>query len=157
MATTDRARETVRVAVELAVAIKRLRARLREETANATGLTSSQLVVLERILTRGPLTAASIAAAEHVSPQAVAQSLAGLKGAGLVRAKPDPTDGRKSLLEATAAGRRLREQLMDSRDAWLVRAIEATVGDDERETLAAAVELLGRLAAADLGPSVEIR
>ena len=145
------------VALRLAVALQRLRARLREEAGtSATGLSISQLAMLQRLLA-GPATAAALAAAEHVSQQAVAQSLTSLKDQGLVRAKPDPADGRKSLLSVTPAGRRLVEAIVASRDAWLVRAIEVTVGPGEADELAAAIDLLERLAAADLGPAVALR
>jgi DNA-binding MarR family transcriptional regulator len=135
-------------AVRLTVALQRLRARLREEAGtSATGLSISQLTILQRLLA-GPATAATLAAAEHVSQQAIAQILTTLKAAGLVRSKPDPADGRKVLLSVTASGRRLVEAMVASRDAWLVRAIDATVADDERPALAKAIELLERLAGA---------
>jgi hypothetical protein len=47
--------------------------------------------------------------------------------------------------------------MFESREAWLIRAIEATVPDDERAALEHAIELLERLAAADLRPRAEIR
>jgi DNA-binding MarR family transcriptional regulator len=48
------------------------------------GFTISQLAILRRILAEGPATAASLAAAEHLSRQAMAQSVAILKAAGPV-------------------------------------------------------------------------
>ncbi len=88
-----------------------------------------------------------------MSQQAIAQSLTTLKAEGLVRSRPDPADGRKALLSVTATGRRLVERMVASRDAWLVRAIDATVAADERAVLAQAIDLLERLAGADLdGP-----
>jgi DNA-binding MarR family transcriptional regulator len=98
----------------------------------------------------GPVTAASLAVAEHVSQQAIAQSLAGMKTGGLVSVKPDPADGRKSLLEVTAAGRALYETILASRDDWLIRAIESAVKPDERGGLDQAITLLERLGQVDL-------
>lgn len=146
-------RKTAQAAVDLAVAITRLRSRVREEAGVLSiGLSISQLALLGRLIVEGPMTAASLAGAEHVSQQAIAQSLAALKAAGLVRAQRDPDDGRKSLISATAAGRQLRESLLQSKEAWLTRAIEATIPAPERATLDAAIELLERLAAADPAP-----
>jgi DNA-binding MarR family transcriptional regulator len=88
--------------------------------------------------------------AEHVSQQAIAQSLAGLKTGGLVSVKPDPADGRKSLLEVTAAGRALYETILASRDDWLIRAIESAVKPGERTSLDQAIKLLERLGQVDL-------
>ena len=50
-------------------------------------------------------------AGEHVTQQAIAQSLATLRERGLVEKQADPSDGRKSLVTATAAGRKLRASL----------------------------------------------
>ena len=144
-------RDTARVAVDLAEAISRLRLRLREEAGlGSTGLSLSQVRLLGRIIREEPTTAVSLAAGEHVSQQAIAQTLTPLKDAGLITTRADPKDGRKTLVEASAAGRKLRKSLLRSRDAWLVRAIDATIADDERETLEKAAELLARLSEADV-------
>jgi hypothetical protein len=60
-------------------------------------------------------------------------------------------------MSATPAGRRMVESLRCSREAWLTRAIDATVRADEQASLDKAIELLERLADADLSPGVEIR
>ena len=83
----------------------RLRSRLREEAGiNGTGLSVSQMSVLWQVLQEGPVTAAELAAAQHVSPQAIAQNLAVLKAAGLIHAERDPGDGRKTLITASKSG-----------------------------------------------------
>jgi DNA-binding MarR family transcriptional regulator len=141
---------TAEVAVRLSVAMSRLKSRLREEAGmTRSGFTISQLAILQRILDKGPTTAAALAAAEHVSQQAVAQSVAILKEAGLVRGDRDATDGRKVLISVTAAGRELFESLLNSRKAWLVEAIDAMIGPAERPNLDITIELLERLAGAD--------
>lgn len=138
------------VAIKLTVAIKRLRARLREVArASATDLPIAQLSIIRRLRAEGPTTAAALSAAEYVSQQAIAQSLTTLKRAGLVQATPDPTDGRKSLISVTDAGHRLFEAIIASRNAWLVQAIDATISDEELPALDKAIELLERLADAD--------
>jgi DNA-binding MarR family transcriptional regulator len=151
MSTSGERQDTAETAVRLAVAVKRLQARMREEAGvTSAGLSVAQVSIFSRLVHEGPVTAASLAVAEHVSQQAIAQSLAGLKAGGLVSVKPDPADGRKSLLEVTAAGRGLYETMMASRDAWLIRAIEAAVDADERTRLDQAIELLERLGQVDL-------
>ena len=92
-----------------------------------------------------------LAAAEHVSHQAIAQNLVALKRAGLVRVGADPSDGRKSLVRITGPGNRLFESAVASRDAWLAHAIEATLRPGERSALEGAILLLERLAGAE-GP-----
>jgi DNA-binding MarR family transcriptional regulator len=135
------------LAVRLAVAVKRLRARLREAAwAGGVELPIAQVAVIKRLRNDGPATASALAAAEHVTHQAIAQTLEALKGAGLVRAAADPSDGRKNVISVTAAGNRLFESAIASRDAWLARAIEGTVSPRERVALEKSIELLERLA-----------
>lgn len=143
-----------RTALRLSLAMTRLRSRLRVEAGiTRTGLSISQISVLLRILNEGPVTAAALAAAEHVSPQSIAQNVATLKQAGLVAAQPDPSDGRKTQLRATDAGRELSDSLHESRIAWLTRAVEELDATGEREQLEDLVGLLERLAVADPEPA----
>jgi DNA-binding MarR family transcriptional regulator len=145
-------------AVRLAMAVSRLRSRIRIEAGfRATGIPISQLAVLARIIDEGPTTAAALAASEHVTQQAIAQSLATLKERGLVEKQADPSDGRKSLVTATAAGRVLRETLTASREEWLTRAVDAAVKPEERPLLREAIELLERIADVELRHGGEIR
>ncbi|MEV6426081.1 MarR family transcriptional regulator [Streptomyces sp. NPDC051662] len=132
-------------------AIKRLRARLRTESGqHATGLTTTQLAVLASVVREGPVTAALLASREHVSPQSIAQSLAVLKAAGLVHSEPDPRDGRRKLMSADPAATELVDKLLAGRASFLARAIDQLVAPDELKDVEKAIELLERLAAADL-------
>jgi DNA-binding MarR family transcriptional regulator len=138
------------LALRLAVAIKRLRGRLREAvSASGIDLPIGQVAVLKRLRNDGPTTASALAAAEHISHQGITQTLTDLKRKGLVRSAADPTDGRKSVISVTAAGNRLFESAIASRDAWLARAIERVVSPRERAALEKSIELLERLADAD--------
>jgi DNA-binding MarR family transcriptional regulator len=143
--------DTAAAAQRLSVAITRLRSRLREEAGiNGTGLSVSQLSVLWQVLREGPVTAAGLAAAQHVSPQAIAQNLAVLKAAGLIRTERDPGDGRKTLITASESSRLMATTVRASKESYLARAIDALVSPGERADLGRAIDLLERLAAADL-------
>jgi DNA-binding MarR family transcriptional regulator len=137
-------------AIRLAMAIKRLRGRLREAAVGPAGLPLSQLAILRRLRDEGPTTAAALAAAERVSQQAIAQNLATLKDAGLVEATPDLADARKRLISVTEAGNRLFEAAVAARNAWLEAAIAAAIAPEERPLLEEAIELLERLASVEL-------
>jgi len=138
------------LAVRLAVVIKRLRDRLRETRPDrAKQLPISHLAILKRLRDGGPATASALAAAEHVSQQAIAQHVAVLARAGLVHTTRDPRDARKRLIRVTRAGHRLFESAADSRHAWLTRIIDAEVGVRNRPALERAVVLLERIAAAN--------
>jgi DNA-binding MarR family transcriptional regulator len=139
------------LAIRLVLAVKRLRARLRETWPSPVrSLPTSQLAILKRLRDDGPTTAATLALAEHVSQQAIAQQLAALRHAGLVKTAPDPSDGRKALISITKRGLTLFDAVAASRNAWLIRAIASQVPPKEQAALAKAIELLERLAAADL-------
>jgi DNA-binding MarR family transcriptional regulator len=133
-------------AVELALALKRLRARLRAEAGPAEGWTLSQLSALRHLVREGPTTASGLARAEHVRPQSMAAIVATLRESDLVAASPDPDDGRKTLLRATAAGRRLVNARSESREAWLTRAIDGLEDDGRADALVDAITLLNALA-----------
>jgi hypothetical protein len=116
-------------AVRLAMAVSRLRSRIRIEAGlRSTGIPISQIAVLARIIDEGPTTAAALAAGEHVTQQAIAQSLATLK-----------------------------EPIAASREEWLTRAIDAAVRPEERPRLREAIELLERIADVKLHRGSEIR
>lgn len=138
-------------AMRLLHAVARMRARARNETiSESEGLSLLQVTILARVIKDGPHTAADFAQAEHVSQQAIAQCVDVLKARQLVRTRPDPNDRRKRLIEATAAGRRVRDTVAEARAAWLARAIAQMVTREERRTLAAAIELLERIADAEV-------
>jgi DNA-binding MarR family transcriptional regulator len=137
-------------AIRLVLAVKRLRARLRETWPSPVqSLPTSQLAILKRLRDDGPTTAATLAVAEHVSQQAIAQHVAALRDGGLVKTSRDPNDGRKALISITRNGLRLFDAAAESRNAWLMRAIASQVPAKERAALDKAIELLERLASAD--------
>jgi DNA-binding MarR family transcriptional regulator len=133
------------VARHLPRAMIRLRARLRTESAPASW-TWSQLTTLSRIVKEGPTTVSALAASEHVRPQSMAETVAPLRQAGLVAARSDPTDGRKTLMSATSAGRKLVSNIGPIREAWLEAAIEQNLTPAERRTLLKAADIMQRLA-----------
>jgi DNA-binding MarR family transcriptional regulator len=143
--------DTPQVASELTMAMTRLRARLRlESSAPVRSWTWSQLSTLRRIIEHGPTTAAALAQIEHVRPQSIAETLAALKADGLVATAPDPADGRKSLLTATARGHEVSDSVIAQREEWLTRALDATTTPAERQLLAKAAAILTKLADSDL-------
>jgi len=62
-----------------------------------------------RALDEGPLTVSVLAGRLGVSKQGAAQIVADMEARGLVRRRPDPTDGRARLLELTDRGRGVLE------------------------------------------------
>lgn len=136
---------------ELSKAMTRLRARLRRESVpGEMPWTWSQLNTLNRVVEQGATTASELAQAEHVRRQSMAETLAALRGHGLVVAEPDPNDGRRTLISATAEGRELIATIPALREAWLAGAVRDLLQPEERRLLLRAAEIMNRLADADL-------
>jgi DNA-binding MarR family transcriptional regulator len=75
----------------------------------------------------------------------MAQTLGDLEAEGLITRSADPNDGRRTLIDLSAAGRRELAADRLHREGWLARAIADELSDAEQEVLARAVELLQRL------------
>jgi DNA-binding MarR family transcriptional regulator len=128
-------------------AMVRLRARLRTESAPTDRRwTWSQITTLDRIAEEGPTTASALAAAEHVRPQSMAETVAALVREELVVRGPDPNDGRKTLISITDVGRELLAGIPAVREAWLEEAIARHLSPTERRTLDEAARIMERLA-----------
>jgi DNA-binding MarR family transcriptional regulator len=133
-------------ALRLATAVGRLRTVLRDVRWQVTDLSLTQVALMRLLERQGSATASEMAATEHITPQAVAQQLAGLKERGYVATRADESDGRKTLVSMTAPGQQMLDALLESREAVLARAIEATVPLDELADLNRAIDVLERLA-----------
>jgi len=141
-APVPRTTEIVSTASELRLVLGQLVRRLRREYS----FPIAQASVLSRLDREGAQTTSELAAAERVRPQSMAQTLAELESDGLITRRPDPGDGRRVLIELTAAG---RDRLADDRrrrEGWLAEAISAELTTQEQETLIEALPLLRRLA-----------
>ncbi|MFI6343930.1 MarR family winged helix-turn-helix transcriptional regulator [Streptomyces sp. NPDC050560] len=144
-------RDSAAAARRLSLAITRLRSRLREETGQyETGLTLSQLGVIQSVVHEGPVTAARLARLQHVTQQSIAQHVAPLVAAGYLRKESDPEDGRKSLITVTDEGRTLFTSLVSSRESFLARAIDRLVPPEDTAALDRAIALLEEFARVDL-------
>jgi DNA-binding MarR family transcriptional regulator len=130
------------VASELRAVLGQLIRRLRAE--NRLGLTQS--AVMSRLDRDGPSSVSELAAAERVRPQSMAQTVGDLETRGLVTRRPDPTDGRRALVELTEGGKATLEADRRQREGWLARAIAEDLSPDEQASLTQAVGLLRRLA-----------
>ncbi|MCF8601922.1 MarR family transcriptional regulator [Gordonia sp. HY442] len=132
------------LAGEVRVVFSRLRRRFREVAA-FDELTPSQTAVLSRLAGR-EMASSELADAERVRPQSMAATVAVLFERDLVERTRDPNDGRRQVLSLSAGGRALVDGTRRTRDEWLAHAVGERLTATERETLAAALPLLARLA-----------
>ncbi len=142
---------TAEAAIELMKAMTRLRARLRAESApTRMSSTWSQLTTLARIVEEGSTTISALAQSEHVRRQSMAETVARLRGDGLISTEQDANDGRKTLISATSEGRTLITTIPVAREAWLDLAIRTQLTQHERRTLLRAAEIMNRIADSDV-------
>lgn len=141
---TDTPPATV-LAGELRIAVGKLIRRLREQ-AQTEDFTSSHKSVLLRLERDGPATVSALARAESVRPQSMRITVAALASRKAVTGKPDPTDGRQTLIELTPGFRKKLAAVRAAKDDWLTRAVQTRLSPQEQRELAAAVRLLQRLA-----------
>lgn len=137
-----RTSEIVSVASELRIVLGQLVRRLRREYS----FPIAQASVLSRLDREGPQTTTTLAAAERVRPQSMAQTLAELEADRLIARRPDPTDGRRILIELTANGRERLQQDRRRREGWLAEAIADELTPAEQQVLIEVLPLLRRLA-----------
>lgn len=151
MTETDAAADlAAQAAAEAWVVIGRLRRRLLSlEGFDEEGdLSAAQASVLSRLVTRGPSSASELAGAENVRPQSTAKIIAVLEAAGLVERRPDPGDGRRQVVSATALGRAYKEGGRRARQAWLARTLRERGTEEEIHAVITAMALLDRVAEA---------
>jgi DNA-binding MarR family transcriptional regulator len=107
-------------------------------------LNFSALSVLHTLGRRGPLRLTDLLATEQLKQPALTSLVAKLEQDGLLQRRPDPADGRASLLSLTRTGR----ELVRSRHANRVEKLAALVArltPDERAVLAGSIDVLHRL------------
>lgn len=133
------------VAGDLRIVLGQLVRRLRENPGGSD-LTKSQSSVLGCLEREGPKTATDLARVQGIRPQSMATIVAALEAAGLITRSPDPTDGRKTILNITDKAREQYHTGRLAREDWLTQAMTATLTADEIARVAAVIRLLDRIA-----------
>ena len=115
-------------------------ARARAERAGAISL--GQTAVLRQLQKAGAITPGAVADRLLTQPQSLSGRCAALEEQGWIRRRPDPDDGRQSLLEITPAGTEVLAAEMRPREIWLAGALEQLT-DAERDLLVIAAGSAG--------------
>ncbi len=134
----------------LRAVIGRLARRLRPTLAGS-GLTPSQTSVLFTIVKLGPIRLSELAQIEDINPTMLSRIAAILADAGLITRSADPSDRRSAFVEASAAGRRMRERIRRER-ALALDAHVQELDEDSRRLLWQALPVLEELAERLPGP-----
>jgi DNA-binding MarR family transcriptional regulator len=126
-------------------AVVRLSRRLRAERP-ADALAPTKIAVLAQLWREGEMSAGDLADLERIQPQSLTRTLAALTADGLIARRPDPLDRRQAVIGITEQGLAALSQDMQARELWLAKAMDIHLSPDERQLLAAAAELMDRLA-----------
>ncbi|MDQ6776455.1 MAG: MarR family transcriptional regulator [Actinomycetota bacterium] len=102
--------------------------------------------VLGRLDRQGTSSIGELATAERVRPQSMAQTVCDLEALGLIARRPDPSDGRRVLVELTDLGTETLAEERRKREGWLASAITEDLSVEDQEVLQRALGLLRRLA-----------
>jgi DNA-binding MarR family transcriptional regulator len=121
------------LASRLRLAVVRLNRRLRAQRVGST---------LHKC---GALTPGQLAAKEGVQPPSMTRVIAALEELKFVERRPHPTDGRQAIVELSESGLAYVQKAISVREAWLDRQL-AELGDEEREVLSKAAEIIDRMA-----------
>jgi len=133
------------VAGALRVALGLLARRIRQLKAEGE-ITLPESSALARLDRGGPATPSELARQEQISPQSIGATLAGLEARGLVGRRPDPADGRRTVISITARGQQMLGDRRNERTLRLAEALSSGFTDAEVDQLMAVVPLLERLA-----------
>jgi DNA-binding MarR family transcriptional regulator len=129
-------------AINQAIRLLSLRHRARAAALLAPlGLHPGQEVFLLELARTGPMIQAQLSEALGCEPPSVTLMARKLEASGHIRRRPAPTDGRASVVELTASGRALTDQV---KQLWCTLA-EETVAGLPGPTVAALPGMLGTL------------
>ena len=111
----------------------------------AMGLPPGQSSALSVLVFGGPKTLSELAAVEQVRAPTMTRMVDALERAGHIRREPDPRDRRKFSIIATPAGVRAMQLGRERREQVLAASV-SKLTRDQRRALAAAMDILERIA-----------
>lgn len=138
-------------APELELAAERLRKVLRllhrraQGPSSAAEPTRSEQAILAWLEEQGPMSISALAAAEHVRPQSIGQTVDLLEQQGWATRTRTSQDRRQVMVALTDAGRHALTIGRDLRQAWLVHTLATRFTPHERTKITDAITLLERI------------
>jgi DNA-binding MarR family transcriptional regulator len=131
---------------ELRVAIGRIARRMRQLYAAHDDVVSfTETAVLSRLNRDGPSSPSILAGREQVTAQAITQVVNVLERREFITREPDPTDGRRTIVAISSAGRAVLADREEAIHRRLLEALERLTASERRQ-LTASVPLLERIA-----------
>ncbi|MCV7089744.1 MarR family transcriptional regulator [Mycobacterium interjectum] len=105
----------------------------RQASAANTELSQPSYLLLRVLIEQGPLSMGQLARMAHMDVGMATRRVRALADAGLVARRSDPHDGRVSVVDATAQGRRAAGVLHEVRRDHLARALSGWSSDELRQ------------------------
>lgn len=100
------------------------------------GLDKAAHILLAHLVEGGPRRSGALAELVHSDPSTVSRQVAELVKAGLVERRPDPEDGRASVLAATGEGDLVSQRHRRVRNETFARMLAHWPGDDRERFVA---------------------
>ncbi len=141
---SDDSRDHGAAASELRMATFRLARRLRAERAVDT-MSDGQFAVLAALTVHGAHTLGQLADRERVTAPSMNRTVSLLEEAGYLTRTPDAVDRRRVTIDLTDDGRRVVDETVRRRDAFVEEAL-ADLTPEERDTLARAALIMRKVA-----------
>jgi DNA-binding MarR family transcriptional regulator len=95
----------------------------------------SVVALLSQLMQSGPIRATDLADRVGLDLSTISRHLRSLEGDGHVARKPDPDDGRATLLAITRSGQRVVRQAREQRTAMLAEALDDWSDADRTELI----------------------
>ncbi|MBM3666258.1 MAG: MarR family transcriptional regulator [Actinobacteria bacterium] len=133
---------TTELAARLRLTVARTARRLRQEAGSDLG--PAQASALATIETHGPLAPSELAHRERIKRPTATRIVGSLERLGLIERVADPSDGRCSILSASAEGRALLRRLRARKTAYLAQRLR-DLDPDDLAALERAAEVLERM------------
>ena len=132
--------EAARVAHVAAALVRSIRA----HGAGEAALSLTQEWALALLVDSEGMSGAELARAQNVRAQTISTAVAGLEELGYVAKASDPTDARRLVLRASAAGSEALDASRRAKHGWLQEVVGG-FDADERRALTAGLDLLERI------------
>lgn len=124
---------TTQIEQQLTILMRRVQRIHFTTTAGDVELDRSAYGILCRLVDEGAQRLGSLAQAFGLDPSTITRQVQALEQTHLVERRPDPTDGRASLLDLTDEGRSVLRTTRERRRAWLQAALDDWSSEDHED------------------------
>lgn len=137
--------DNLNLATEIRNVVTRLVKKVRYKTQVGSHLSLTERTTIGLLDTHKELLPSELAAIEKVTTQSMSQILNHLAELDYIIRKPSPTDGRKTFISLSKAGKVYLQKARSEKDEWLLKALHETCSRKEMGTIHNALQSLKKL------------